>query len=51
MVALVERQDVDLAVQVLAQADVGGDHVERADVAVAACVRTLDDDCCQLSRS
>jgi hypothetical protein len=36
VVALLERQDVDLAVQVLAQADVGGDHVERADVVVAA---------------
>ena len=36
VVALLERQHVDLAVQVLAQADVGGDHVERADVVVAA---------------
>ena len=35
VIALLERQHVDLAVQVLAQADVGGDHVERADVAVA----------------
>ena len=33
VIALLERQHVDLAVQVLAQADVGGDHVERADVA------------------
>ena len=36
MVALRQRQHVDLAVQMLAQADVGGDQVERADVALAA---------------
>ena len=36
VVALVERQHVDLAVQVLAQADVGGDQVERADVGFRA---------------
>ena len=34
MVAPIERQHVDLPVQVLAQADVGGDHVERADIAL-----------------
>ena len=36
VVARVERQDVDLGVQVLAQADVGGDQVERAQVALHA---------------
>jgi hypothetical protein len=34
VIALLERQHVDLAVQVLAQAHVGSDHVERADVAL-----------------
>ncbi len=36
MVAPRQRQDVDLGVQVLAQADVGGDQVERAEVALRA---------------
>ena len=36
VVARLERQHVSLAVQVRAQAHVGGDHVEHAEVALAA---------------
>ena len=36
VLARVESQDIDLGMQVLAQADVGGDQVERAQVALRA---------------